>query len=199
MRAVAGGQSRRSSRPDRPAGTVRAVLRAADGVPIEALYEPGTARVTAPGTTRRATAPGTAEMAGPCTEDVAGDGRPGPDGASERPVVIVAHGFTGSVDRPAVRRVAEVFSRGAAVVTFSFRGHGASGGRSTVGDREVLDLAAAVAWARSFGHRRATTVGFSMGGSVVLRHAALYRDDLRARTDAGTTGARRRCGACTGW
>ncbi|MFE2375058.1 alpha/beta hydrolase [Streptomyces sp. NPDC059398] len=88
-------------------------------------------------------------------------------------VIVVAHGFTGSVDRPAVRRAAEVFARRAAVVTFSFRGHGRSGGRSTVGDREVLDLAAAVEWARGLGHRRVVTVGFSMGGSVVLRHAAL--------------------------
>ncbi|WP_181788171.1 alpha/beta hydrolase, partial [Streptomyces phytophilus] len=53
------------------------------------------------------------------------------------------------------------------------------GGRSTVGDREVLDLAAAVAWARSLGHRRVATVGFSMGGSVVLRHGALYRAEAR--------------------
>lgn len=38
----------------------------------------------------------------------------------------------------------------------------------------MLDLAAAVAWARRLGHRTVWTVGFSMGGSVVLRHAALY-------------------------
>ncbi|MEV5446375.1 alpha/beta hydrolase [Streptomyces sp. NPDC052644] len=88
--------------------------------------------------------------------------------------IVVAHGFTGSVDRPALRRAAAVLARHAAVVTFSFRGHGRSGGRSTVGDREVLDLAAAVAWARRRGHARVVTVGFSMGGSVVLRHAALY-------------------------
>lgn len=87
---------------------------------------------------------------------------------------IVAHGFTGDLDRPHVRRAAGVLARRGAVVTFSFRGHGASGGRSTVGDREVLDLAAAVAWARELGHTRIVTVGFSMGGSVVLRHAALY-------------------------
>jgi pimeloyl-ACP methyl ester carboxylesterase len=90
-------------------------------------------------------------------------------------VFVVAHGFTGDVDRPHVRRVVEAFTRYGAVVTFSFRGHGASGGRSTVGDREVLDLAAAVRWARELGHARVATVGFSMGGSVVLRHAALYR------------------------
>ncbi|MEU9790747.1 alpha/beta hydrolase [Streptomyces sparsogenes] len=90
------------------------------------------------------------------------------------PAIVVAHGFTGALERPALRRAAAVLGRHAAVVTFSFRGHGRSGGRSTVGDREVLDLAAAVRWARRLGHRRVVTVGFSMGGSVVLRHAALY-------------------------
>ncbi|QUC62851.1 alpha/beta fold hydrolase [Streptomyces sp. A2-16] len=92
-------------------------------------------------------------------------------------VFVIAHGFTGDVDRPHVRRVVKAFTQYGGVVTFSFRGHGASGGRSTVGDREVLDLAAAVAWARGLGHARVVTVGFSMGGSVVLRHAALYRAD----------------------
>lgn len=124
------------------------MLTADDGVRIEAAYTPR-----------------------------AGGGGPsggGPAGPGEQPVIVVAHGFTGALGRPAVRRVASVFAERAAVVTFSFRGHGGSGGRSTVGDREVLDLAAAVRWARSLGHRRVATVGFSMGGSVVLRHAALY-------------------------
>ncbi|WP_327163379.1 alpha/beta hydrolase [Streptomyces zaomyceticus] len=98
--------------------------------------------------------------------------------------VVVAHGFTGSADRPAVRRAARVLAgRGAAVVTFSFRGHGGSGGRSTVGDREVLDLSAAVRWARELGHARVATLGFSMGGSVVLRQAALDRE-TEGRADA---------------
>ena len=86
---------------------------------------------------------------------------------------VVAHGFTGDVDRPHIRRVAAVLARHGAVLTFSFRGHGRSGGRCTVGDREVLDLAAAVERARALGHARVAAVGFSMGGSVVLRHAAL--------------------------
>ncbi|MFF7779719.1 alpha/beta hydrolase [Streptomyces tanashiensis] len=98
--------------------------------------------------------------------------------------VVLAHGFTGSADRPAVRRAARVLAeRGAAVVTFSFRGHGRSGGRSTVGDREVLDLSAAVRWARELGHARVATLGFSMGGSVVLRQAALERG-AAGRADA---------------
>ncbi|MFI1208505.1 alpha/beta hydrolase [Streptomyces sp. NPDC020802] len=104
-------------------------------------------------------------------------------------VIVVAHGFTGDLERPHVRRAATVFARYAAVITFSFRGHGASGGHSTVGDREVLDLAAVVEWARELGHTRVATVGFSMGGSVVLRHAALHAksgEEHEGRTGAHT-------------
>lgn len=145
-------------------GLRRATLLTDDGVPIEAAYRPARRPAHRP----RGGAGGVAGGAG----DGAGSG-PGEQRA-DGPVIVVAHGFTGSLGRPAVQRVADVFAEHAAVVTFSFRGHGRSGGRSTVGDREVLDLAAAVRWARSFGHRRVATVGFSMGGSVVIRHAALY-------------------------
>lgn len=129
---------------------LRTFLRASDGVTIDAVYDPGT---------------------------VVRDASRTP---ADHSVFVVAHGFTGAVDRPHVRRVAQAFARYGAVVTFSFRGHGASGGRSTVGDREVLDLAAAVRWARELGHARVGTVGFSMGGSVVLRHAALHPRDTDA-------------------
>ncbi|GAA1901166.1 alpha/beta fold hydrolase [Streptantibioticus ferralitis] len=91
--------------------------------------------------------------------------------------VVLAHGFTGALERPAVRRAAGTFRRFGGVITFSFRGHGGSGGRSTVGDREVLDVDAAVRWARRLGYRRVATVGFSMGGSVVLRQAARGAED----------------------
>lgn len=101
---------------------------------------------------------------------IAAEHRPAAGGGPEL-AIVVAHGFTGALERPAVRRAADVLRRSGGVVTFSFRGHGGSGGRSTVGDREVLDLAAAVDWARRLGYRRVATVGFSMGGSVVLRHA----------------------------
>ncbi|WP_138960472.1 alpha/beta fold hydrolase [Streptomyces sp. YIM 121038] len=145
------GQTARSSVPPitrvQRSATLRTTLRTADGVRLDAAYDPG----------------------------------PGPVGG---PAIVVAHGFTGDRERPHVRRAARVFAQRAAVVTFSFRGHGASAGRSTVGDREVLDVAAAVAWARSLGHTRVVTVGFSMGGSVVLRHAALHGGRTEARVDA---------------
>ena len=95
-------------------------------------------------------------------------------GAADGPVIVLAHGFSGAVERPAVRRIVAGLTRRAGVVSFSFRGHGRSRGRSTVGDLEVLDVQAAVDWARSLGYRRVVTVGFSMGGAVVLRHAALH-------------------------
>ncbi|MBL1119319.1 alpha/beta hydrolase [Streptomyces sp. 110] len=123
---------------------------------------------------------------------------------SDHLALVVGHGFSGALERPALRRVASAFHQRTAVITFSFRGHGRSGGRSTVGDREVLDLAAAVRWARRLGHRRVATVGFSMGGSVVIRQAALYgkADEIRPLQDvhqgertgrsAGRTGGVRR-------
>lgn len=94
--------------------------------------------------------------------------------------IVVAHGLTGSWRRPAVRRAATALSRFGGVVSFDFRGHGRSGGRSTVGDREVLDLAAAVGWARELGYQRVATVGFSMGAAVALRHAADRAGELAA-------------------
>ncbi|MER5216130.1 alpha/beta fold hydrolase [Streptomyces sp. NPDC002838] len=144
----------RSHSETRRSTPIRTFLHTTDGVTIDSVYDPG---------------------------GVVYDASPPPAGDL---VFVIAHGFTGEVDRPHVRRVVRAFTQYGAVVSFSFRGHGASGGRSTVGDREVLDLAAAVQWARSHGHARVVTVGFSMGGSVVLRHAALYGARHGGRTEA---------------
>lgn len=128
-------------------GGGRALLLTADGVSIEAEHLPVRGSDAAPA--------------------AAGSGQPG--GLA----VVIAHGFTGALERPAVRRAAAHLSRYGGVITFSFRGHGRSGGRSTVGDLEVLDLDAVARWARRLGYDSVATVGFSMGGSVVLRHAGM--------------------------
>jgi pimeloyl-ACP methyl ester carboxylesterase len=96
----------------------------------------------------------------------------GPD-ADRSLGVVVAHGFTGSLAKPALRAVVEALAEHGGVVAFDFRGHGGSSGVSTLGDREILDLEAAAAYARDLGYHRVITCGWSMGGSVVLRHAAL--------------------------
>jgi pimeloyl-ACP methyl ester carboxylesterase len=87
--------------------------------------------------------------------------------------IVIAHGFTLSWQRPAVWRIPNLFNKSAGVVSFDFRGHGRSGGLSTLGDVEIYDLDVAVRYARELGYERVATVGFSMGGSVVLRQAGL--------------------------
>jgi pimeloyl-ACP methyl ester carboxylesterase len=87
--------------------------------------------------------------------------------------IVVAHGFTLSWQRPSVWRIANRLNRVGGVLSFDFRGHGRSGGLSTLGDREINDLDVVVRWARELGYRRVAAVGFSMGASVVLRHAGL--------------------------
>lgn len=94
---------------------------------------------------------------------------PGPD---DGVCVLVGHGFTCSQQMRELRNIAGILNRDAAVLGIDFRGHGRSGGLSTVGDLEINDLQAAVAWARHR-HRRLAVLGFSMGASIAIRHAAL--------------------------
>lgn len=86
---------------------------------------------------------------------------------------VVVHGFTGNWRQERVQKVIRRLELFGGVVALDLRGHGKSGGATTVGDEEVLDVAAAVAWARELGYRKVVTVGFSLGGAVVLREAAL--------------------------
>ena len=93
---------------------------------------------------------------------------------------VVVHGFTGHWRQDRVRKVIDRLRGFGGVVALDMRGHGESGGATTVGHEEVMDVAAAVTWARKLGYAAVVTVGFSLGGAVVLREAALM---------AGTPGA----------
>ncbi len=86
---------------------------------------------------------------------------------------VVAHGFTLNWQRPHVWRVANQLSQHGGVVAFDFRGHGRSGGATTLGDAEINDVEVAVQYMRELGYEQVVTVGFSMGASIVLRHAGL--------------------------
>jgi pimeloyl-ACP methyl ester carboxylesterase len=90
---------------------------------------------------------------------------------------VVAHGFTGSSRNPDVRRICRgLVAQGLSVLAPDFRGHGRSQGRGTAGVDEIRDVAAAVAWLRSEGYRFVAILGWSMGGTAVLRHAGLGGD-----------------------
>jgi pimeloyl-ACP methyl ester carboxylesterase len=86
--------------------------------------------------------------------------------------LVVAHGFTGQWRSERVEKVVRVLSGSAGIVVLDLRGHGESAGVTTIGHKEIQDVSAAVAWARELGYRHVVTVGFSMGGAVVLRQAA---------------------------
>lgn len=90
---------------------------------------------------------------------------------------LVAHGFTGSSRTPDIQAISRSLAgQGTGVLAIDFRGHGRSGGRSTVGAYETRDVAAGVAWLRAHGYARVAVLGWSMGGSAVLRYAGLGGD-----------------------
>jgi predicted acyl esterase len=99
-----------------------------------------------------------------------------PDGAPPVggwPAVLVLHGLGGS--RSDVNPVAEQFlaPQGYAVLTIDARGHGESGGQSSLdGPREVTDYAAALSWLRArpaINDAKIGALGFSLGGGAVWK------------------------------
>ncbi|MFA7323411.1 MAG: alpha/beta hydrolase [Candidatus Nanopelagicales bacterium] len=100
---------------------------------------------------------------------VAGTLTPGPGDTA----FVVVHGFTGHGRQDQVRAITARLTGYGSVITVDLRGHGRSGGESTVGMLEVLDVDAAVRWARGLGYRKVITIGFSMGAAVAIRQAAL--------------------------
>lgn len=94
-------------------------------------------------------------------------------GPERGPVFVVGHGFTNSIAKPSTRAVIDGLAEFGGVIAVDFRGHGRSDGLASVGRDEVLDLDSAVELARAAGYRRVCSVGFSMGASIALRHAAL--------------------------
>jgi pimeloyl-ACP methyl ester carboxylesterase len=97
--------------------------------------------------------------------------------ADRRIACVVAHGFTGSSRNAHVRRICRHLGAGGfAVLAPDFRGHGRSSGLGTAGADEIHDVAAAVAWLRAEGYAFVAVLGWSMGGTAVLRHAGLGGD-----------------------
>lgn len=99
-----------------------------------------------------------------------------PDGAPPQggwPAVLMLHGLGG--ERSSMNAAAEVHlaPHGYAILTVDARGHGASGGQSSlVGPREVADYATALAWLRArpgVSDEKIGAFGVSLGGGSVWK------------------------------
>lgn len=84
--------------------------------------------------------------------------------------VVVVHGFVNWSRTPMLHAFCTRLARRVHVVAPDLRGHGRSGGHSTLGHTEHLDVGAAVAAAEP--GLPVVTIGVSLGGVAVLRHAA---------------------------
>ena len=87
--------------------------------------------------------------------------------------LIFCHGFMGWRRKARLVLFEESLARSFTVYAFDLRGHGESGGLSAFGAMEHLDVDAVVRLAREDGAVKVVTLGGSMGGIAVLRHAAL--------------------------
>jgi alpha/beta superfamily hydrolase len=91
-----------------------------------------------------------------------------------RTAVVFAHMFRND-QRSWAQFAAEVAGQGYTTLTFDFRGHGETGGRSDSSHID-RDLVAVVRFLRERDHDQVVLVGASMGGTASLKVAA--RDDL---------------------
>ncbi|HEY8526685.1 MAG TPA: alpha/beta fold hydrolase [Acidimicrobiales bacterium] len=102
--------------------------------------------------------------------------------AAGAPAAVLVHGFGAGQDLPGLlATVRHLTGRGLAVLTYDARGHRASEGVCTLGDRERLDVDAAVAAAADrSASGQVVVAGESMGGIAVLNHLAAGSNVLGA-------------------
>lgn len=108
-----------------------------------------------------------------------------PSKGTGRGTVILCHGHGGSLDSD-LRYVPWLHHHGYHVLQFDFRAHGRSEGQIvSMGYKEYLDLLGAVDYLRQRGTDKVGVIGFSMGGAVALRTAAICPHIAAVVSDGG--------------
>jgi pimeloyl-ACP methyl ester carboxylesterase len=92
------------------------------------------------------------------------------------PLVIFCHGLLSSKNHVPVQRFVTELSGFFDVMVFDFRGHGRSGGVTSMDAGEVEDLRSVVTHAKSLGYRKVIGIGASMGGAIAIRYQAEHPD-----------------------
>jgi len=116
------------------------------------------------------------------TDGVALHGQRWARGGNPGASVVIVHGFGASSRETKVVALAEALvDHGESVLALDARGHGASGGEATLGDRERLDVAAAVdatvdAQVHASSSAPIVLVAASVGAIAALRFLADRRD-----------------------
>lgn len=87
-------------------------------------------------------------------------------------LLVYCHGFASSKNVHPIKQMVETFAADVDVIAFDFRGHGESGGATTFGEKELLDVDAVLDYATGFGYQRIVIMGSSMGGAISIRYAA---------------------------
>lgn len=90
-------------------------------------------------------------------------------------VVVLVHGWFMTKDSKAFANISECFSKKFDVLTLDCRGHGRSSGFYTFTSKEIIDVEAVVEFAKTK-YKKIYLAGFSLGGSLVILHAALKND-----------------------
>jgi pimeloyl-ACP methyl ester carboxylesterase/hemolysin activation/secretion protein len=91
-------------------------------------------------------------------------------------VIIYCHRLLRDAGGEEVERLLRMFSDEYDVISISFRGHASSSGSSNGGGREILDIRAAVSYAKNSGYRFVAVIGAGMGGAAGMRAALIFQN-----------------------
>mgnify|MGYP000922277852 CR=1 FL=1 len=94
------------------------------------------------------------------------------------PLVIVLNGFGSSKENLKKDYLATTISSITDVLVLEFRGHGKSTGVFTGTYIEPTDVRAALNFAQRQGYQEIILLGFSMGGTIAIKSAALYPEEV---------------------
>lgn len=91
-------------------------------------------------------------------------------------VLIICPGWFMTKDSGAFNKMSRDFLKNFDILSMDFRGHGKSSGFYTFTQKEQLDIAAVVNYAQECSYNKIYLLGFSLGGALVILHAAKNRN-----------------------